>query len=415
MTRALKFLLICAALASAVPLDLSVWKYRKKIPLTPGDGLAAVKLDREVYMGAEFDLRDVRIVRDGMEVPFYWQTWDKRIDDQIVTGQKLFDMSVVDGRAVQFTMNVGDIRHNSVRLHTTQHNFRQRVRIEASEDNRHWALLRDDGAIFDFTQDSRQFRALDVTYYPGSAKPYVRVTIFGWNKISDVNAASVNYQMDRAEVRETLATIDPRVAEDTKTQSTLATADLGVEGLPVDRIVLEVTSPQFHRAVTVEASADGKDWSYLGEGIIARVPRTSFKEESLGVEIPETRRRYLRVQIYNRDDQPVHLGRIQLEGLVRKVNFLVPLPGEYWLYYGNSRAHAPSYDLEMLLAPRRHISDAEWALGPGVANPAYHPPPAPRKPWSEQHPAILYTVLGGAILALGIATLRFMSRLRTPA
>jgi hypothetical protein len=405
-------ILLFAMLASAAPLDLSAWKYRKKIPLTPGDGLAVVNLDREVYMGAGFDLSDIRVVRDGTEVPFYWWAFDRKIDERDIKGEKLFDLSVVDGPAVQFTIRVGDILHNFVRIYTTQHNFRQRVRIEASEDNRDWATLRDDGAIFDFTQDSRQFRALDVTYYPGSAKPYVRVTIFGWNKISYVQAASVYYEMDRTEVREALATINPRVAEDSKTQSTIATLDLGVEGLPVDRIVFETTSPQFHRAVSVESSANGRDWSYLAQGIIARMPRTVFKEESLGVSTPETRQRYLRIQIYNRDDQPIQLGQIRLEGIVRKVMFLVPDAGDYWLYYGNPKVHVPSYDLEILLAPRPHVSDASWTLGPAERNPIYHPAPLPQKPWSEQHPAILYTVLGGAVLALGIATFRFASRLR---
>ncbi len=399
-------------LAGAAPLDLPAWKYRKRIPLTPGDGLAVVKLDREVYIGAQSDLGDVRVVRNGAEVPFYWQTFDRRVDEQAVAGQKLFDMSVVDGPAVQFTIEVGDVLHNLVRIYTTQHNFRQRVRIEASEDNRHWATLRDDGAIFDFTQDSRQFRALDVNYSPGSGKPYLRVTIFGWDKISNVQAASVYYEIARPDVWEALATIHPRVAEDPKTQSTVATLDLGVEGLPIDRIVPEVTSPQFHRAVTVEASADGKDWSFLSQGIIARGPRTSSTRESLGIPIPETRRRYLRVQIYNRDDQPIQLGQIQLEGMVRKVTFLVPAAGEYWLYYGNPSSHAPSYDLGILLASRAHASEDSWILGPAEVNPAYHPPPPPKKPWSEKHPAILYTVLGGAVLALGIATLRFASRLR---
>jgi hypothetical protein len=136
MTRASKyFLLLLAMLVSAAPLDLSAWKYRKRIPLTPGDGLAVVKLDREVYMGAEFDLGDIRVVRDGTEVPFYWRAFDRRIDDHDVRGEKLFDLSVVDGHAVQFTIKVGDVFHNLVRIYTTQHNFRQSVRIEASEDS----------------------------------------------------------------------------------------------------------------------------------------------------------------------------------------------------------------------------------------------------------------------------------------
>jgi hypothetical protein len=75
----------------------------------------------------------------------------------------------------------------------------------------------------------------------------------------------------------------------------------------------------------------------------------------------------------------------------------------------------PVYDLAQTISwdeklPR--LAKNAIRLGPAELNPAYRPPPPPKKPWSEQHPAILYTVLGGAVLALGIATFRFASRLR---
>jgi hypothetical protein len=190
------------------------------------------------------------------------------------------------------------------------------------------------------------------------------------------------------------------------------TLDLGVEGLPVTRAVLEVTSPQFQRAVGVEASPNGKDWTYLGKSTISRWTGEDFTEETLRMYFPETTRRYLRIQIYNRDDQPIQSGRVRLEGLVRMITFLAPVGGAYWLYYGNAKARAPGYDLPMLLSRRERTTETNWTLGPAQANPAYRPPAPPKRPWSEQHPAILYTVLGGAVLALGIATFRFAARLK---
>jgi hypothetical protein len=409
MTRAPKFLLVFALLASAAPLDLSAWKYRKRIPLTPSGEMAVVKVDRETFTGAAFDLADLRVVRDGIEVPYYLETL--ATEGASVSGPvQPIDLSIVDGPALQFTVNVGRTEHNQIRIHTTEQNFRQRVRIEASADNRHWATLRNDGAIFDFTQDSRQFSSLDVDF-PVSTKPFLRVTIFGWNKVDAVQNVTVGYQVVRPVVRETFATVAPQIIEDAKEQATIATLDLGVEGLPVDHLVLEVGSPRFHRAVDVEVSANGKDWSYLAQGVIARLPGSDFTEESLGLFIPETHQRFLRIRIYNRDDQPVQLGRIQLEGLSRYVNFYATAAGDYWLYYGDANVRAPVYDLNF---SRRFqdVSNHAWTLGPGGPNPAYRPPAAPRKPWSEQHPAILYTVLGGAVLALGIATFRFAARLR---
>src|SRR5580658_5238299 len=101
MTRAPKFLLIFAVIATATPLDLSAWKYRKRMPLTAGDGLAVVKLDRVVYIGAPFDRDDIRVVRDGGEVPYVRDSLAGEADNG---GQpeKLLDMSVIEGPAFQF-------------------------------------------------------------------------------------------------------------------------------------------------------------------------------------------------------------------------------------------------------------------------------------------------------------------------
>jgi hypothetical protein len=400
-------------IATAAPLDLSAWKYRKRIPLTPGDGLAVVKLDREVYIGSQFERNDIRVIRDEAEVP-YVRDAPAMEDVDSTQPEKLLDMSVIGGPAVQFTVNAGRHLHNQIRIRTSERNFRQRVRIEASGDNQHWAVLRSDGAIFDFTQDYRQFSSLDVEF-PVSTKPFLRVTILGWNKIPSVLAAYVNRKLARPAEREVLATMSPSFVEDTKTQSTVATLDLGVEGLPIDRITFQVESKQFQRAVGVESSTNGSDWAFLAQGVIARLPGSDFTEEDLSVSIPEMYRRFLRIRIYDRDDQPLQIGRIQFEGLVRYIKFAASDAGNYWLYYGNSKVHAPVYDLPDLLSRREHLSETRWLLGSAEVNPAYRAPAAPRKPWSEQHPAILYTVLGGAVLALGIATLRFMARMRTPA
>jgi len=61
----------------------------------------------------------------------------------------------------------------------------------------------------------------------------------------------------------------------------------------------------------------------------------------------------------------------------------------------------------MLLARREHIDEVVRTPLRNEPNPDYRPPPPPVKPWSERHPGILYTVLVGAVLGLGAATLSF--------
>jgi hypothetical protein len=413
MNRASKFLLLFAVIASAAPLDLSAWKYRKRIPLTPGDGLSVVKLDREVYIGSSGAITDLRVIRDGAEVPFILTTREAQAAPESGP-ERLLDESVVPDAGLQFMIHLRKPgEHNSVLLQTDEKNFRRRVRIETSQDGVRWAIARDDGAIFNFSQDGREFSST-VVEYPVSTKPFIRVTIFGWTKKGSVTAAMVERSTGQPALYEVFSTLAPKVWEDSETKSTVATVDQGVSGLPVSRIRLETSSPQFQRAVTIETSDDGQQWQFLSQDVIARLPGADFKEESLEMRASGARR-YLRLRIYNRDDQPLQIGRLTLEGLVSEIKLLAPADGPYWLYYGNAAAtRLPEYDLSAVLA-RKSFREVAATLNAAEANPAYHAPAPPRKPWSEEHPAILYTVLGGAVLALGIATLRFMARLRTPA
>jgi hypothetical protein len=413
MNRASKFLLIFGVIASAAPLDLSAWKYRKKISLTPGDALTVVKLDREVYIGSSNSVADLVVIRDGQEVPFILTAREAQAAPDRGP-ERLLDESVVPDAGLQFMIHLKPpTEHNSILLQTDEKNFRRRVRIETSQDGARWAIARDDGAIFNFSQDGREFSST-IVEYPVSTRPYIRVTIFGWTKKGSVAAAMVEHMGARPAIYETFSTLVPQVWEDPATKSTVATVDQGVTGLPVSRIRLETSSPQFQRAVMIETSDDGKQWQFLSQDVIARLPGPDFKEESLEVRASGARR-YLRLRIYNRDDQPLQIGHLTLEGLVSELRMLAPGEGPYWLYYGNpAAARLPEYDLSAVLA-RRSFREVSATLNAGEPNPAYRPPPTPRKPWSEEHPAILYTVLGGAVLALGIATLRFMARLRTPA
>ncbi len=412
MIRSRSLVLFLVAIATfAAGLDLSSRHFRRPIPLTPGDKPAVVKLDRDVYSGARADLADLRVVRDGEEVPFIIETVAEATE-RAERLAEMFNQSVIPavGLSVTLRVNAG-LKHNSVRIETAERNFRQSVHIETSEDGKRWAIVRDNGAIFDFTQDNRRLSSLTVEY-PVSAQPLVRLTIGGWTKVDAVTAAYVDYQEQRAAVRETLATITPRVIEDPKNQTTFAVLDAGVSGLPVDRIYIETPAESFLRAIDVEASSNGSDWRLVRQGAIERWSG----QNTVTIDIPDTRDRYMRLRVYNRDDRPIGITGARLEGLIRKLRFLAAEKGDYYLYYGAGDARAPVYDLAAVLSHQKNENEAKaWTLAAVETNPAYRPPAEPVKPWSERHPFVLYSVLTGAVLALGIATVRFAMRIRRPA
>jgi len=180
--------------------------------------------------------------------------------------------------------------------------------------------------------------------------------------------------------------------------------DLGSPGLPRDRMLLTISDPAFHRSVSTESSVDGKDWSADSFGTVYRTEGS----EELRVGIGAQRTRYVRVTLFHGDDRPLQLKSVLVETLARSVVFPSQTAGDYYLYFGNPAARAPSYDLAMVL-PKSALDKAVVVAPDGrEENPSYKAPEPPVKPVSERYPGLLYGVLGVAVLGLGYLTVRFM-------
>jgi len=311
----------------------------------------------------------------------------------------------VRGNDLELVYDLGKVTpHNRLYVESSRQNFRQRVRIETSEDAKRWATVREDGAIFDFTQDARQLSSLQIDY-PDSSRRYVRVTIFGWNQPKDVSGVSVIQFERHSGTRETFAQATAVV--ENKDKMTTATFDLGVAGLPVDRVTFDIADKAFDRFAEIETSTDGKDWFRANGGALVRYEGG----ESLMVAAGEFRARYWRVRIYNGDDQPLTVRGAKFLGLERNLKFESAGAGAM-LYYGNGAASAPVYDLAKRLANSRPAEAVVLSLGAEEANPAYRPPPVPEKPWTERQPGLLYAVLGITMAVLGFFTWRLLKSMQ---
>lgn len=207
--------------------------------------------------------------------------------------------------------------------------------------------------------------------------------------------------------RETVAVLVPSRTEDSETKSTVLALDLGRPGLPHDRAALESETPAFHRLYEVETSADAKAWNFVSRGVLSR----AAPDEPPEIVFPERHNRYLRLRIFNRDDQP--LSRLTLSALERWVKFIPPAAGEYRLYFGCERAHKPSYDLAEVLSRRAPEPEVVLAAGAVIWNPAFRPPPAPARPWTERHPALLYAVLAASIAVTAWLAFRLLGKARS--
>jgi hypothetical protein len=404
MRRAVLSLLCFGALLRAESKPAR-WQFRREMTVLQAQQNCVVPLDRTVYEDARSDLADLRVVRDGQEIPYVIETLTGSLE-QAELRPEILDRSVVPGAGLELTLDLGRAaKHNRLRIATSLENFRTRVRIETSADGRHWAVARDKSYVFDFTQNGRSISVLTVDY-PLSTRRYVRATFFGWMRTDAVREAWLTDYRERSAVWQAVAVAQPVEVQDER--SSLVVLDLGAAGVPHSRLRLEIDAPMFQRACEIDSSNDRKAWAYVGAGVVFRVP----DEESTVLQFPEQWDRYVRLRIFNGDDRPLPVKRAVFETIERRVEFLAGPAGGYSLYYGNPGARAPAYDLAAILARRAPEPAIMLTAGPAQRNPAYVPPPVPEKPWSDRYPAVLYTVLAAAILGMGYVTVRFLMKVK---
>jgi hypothetical protein len=109
------------------------------------------------------------------------------------------------------------------------------------------------------------------------------------------------------------------------------------------------------------------------------------------------------VTIKNRDDAPVPMASVRLQMLERNLCFDAVAGSAFTLYYGDAALAAPVYDYSALFVLQKNPIVAQ--LGPQAVNVLYQPRPDER-PFTEKHPALLWTALILVIALLGFVAMR---------
>ncbi|MBI4891998.1 MAG: DUF3999 family protein [Acidobacteria bacterium] len=384
----LPLLLLLAAASSA-------WQFRR--PLTgPAAPITQITLDPHVLAHSNPGLSDIRILLQNRELPYALRTAPAPPVRPAIPLDRALGK---DG--LQITLDAGpNSRHNAVRLSTPLHNFRAQVFIHASDDRRNWNLLRDDAAIFDFTQDGATYRLLDLPY-PTSTRRYLRLTIPAWTSQDALSSADLTFLATQSPKRTLLTQAEPQTEPDGR--QTHFIFDLTEPGFPVDQIAVSAGDAAFARTVRVEASADRRTWTPLTVSTIARYPGG----ETLALSFFETRRRYFRLTVYNGDDAPLRIRSAAFSTQERTLLLEGFQPGAE-LYYGNPKAQSPEYDLALRLPT---TDPTPLTLAAVQINPDYQPPIPPQAPWTDRHPVLLWAILLSSIAALGALLWRLLQSL----
>jgi hypothetical protein len=121
------------------------------------------------------------------------------------------------------------------------------------------------------------------------------------------------------------------------------------------------------------------------------------------LSLSAARQGQLRAVIHNGDDAPLRITRARLQQYERRIYFDCDAGTSLTLYYGDDKLDAPVYDYAKLF--QVDASAAQMQMGAEEANAGYTGRPDDR-PWSERHPAVLWTAILAAVALLGGIAMR---------
>jgi hypothetical protein len=411
--------------------DLVNWLYKAEIKTRPitGQGVTEFRLTPEIFDSAQRSLADLRIIADkSEEMPYAMRTPVSRVYNSPVYAS-LINKSYKPGEESSVTadFHTSDMVKNRIVVRTSGKNYRRRVRVEASDDNLHWKVIRDGAYIFNIPRDNN--RGFSVTFnevgFPDNNQRYLRITVF--NDSDDPEKVEIISVNAFRRVFHKEETIDVPIVKTDVTQDedyTEIELDLGFKNMPLEYLNLDFHDDNFFRSVTIKGRnseirtikskiEDAEyyerevevPWKRLNSTAISRFSSEESREDSTSISLHGQKYRYLLVRIHNRDDKPLLFNHAKVTRSATYVTFTPKHKAQYELYFGNPKARRPKYDFSHYHAKLRKKGVNLAELGPLESNPLYGKKDE-AAPWSEKNKWLLWMALLMMIAALGVLVYR---------
>jgi len=399
-----------------VAASVSYFKYQRPVQ-SSNAGQQYITVDDGIWQHARPDLGDLRLYSGQTEVPYALVT-ERGGTEHERKSVPVFQQSTVQGKT-QFLVDMSGLTdYDHVQLKLNTRNFVAHAQVEGADNVHapHWAGL-GDSILYDLSRE--HLGSNTMLRLPRTSYRYLRVTIDGPVKPDDVLGASSEQRAehkpvwrevgnesqigstDAGQIRWENGRYEPQSGKDTILLFHVP------DNVPVERVVFDVDAaqPNFRREIRIQN--DKGDW--LGSGEIDRVhivrggEKIDSDDHAVNVSIPSGKT--LAVIVANGDDPPLKIRNAHLEQQERRIYFDAAGAASLMLYYGDEKLNRPVYDYAKFFQQQPEAVQAQ--LGVEQQNAAYAGRPDDR-PWSDRHPAVLWTAIIGAMVVLGGLALKSM-------
>lgn len=388
--------------------SLTAWQWMENVTLPEKQGTSPYYdfvLGPSVFDRARVDLDDLRLydARDR-EIPFKVEV-RRAVDRQTELKARTFNQIRNPDRSASISLDLGvePAENNAIEVLADGNNFRRRVRLEGSSDEKQWGVLFDNQYLVRYRVgpviiDVHQFT------YPPSRLRYLRVQVFpetgnDQDKPTITGVAVFHSVKEPGEYLTQPARLEPRQA--TPVMGSPGSSwfiDLGSEATWCERLRFDIEDADFARHWELSAEEDDLTFRPLTQGEWRRRPGAA--KTAMEIELPsEVLTKRLRLQVVDNRNPPLNITAVTYTAPVRRVIFArAGVVGPLRLYFGNPNGRAPQYDFARNL-PETLAPSPDRCITGTVAepNPVYQPVP---KPWTERFPWAVYVILSAACLVL---------------
>jgi hypothetical protein len=388
--------------------SLSAWQWLETVTLPAQQGPSPFDdfvLGASVFDRARVDLNDLRLydARDR-EIPFKLDV--RRAEDrQVELKTRQFNQVRNTDRSTSISLDLGAdrVEHNTIAIQADGADFRRRVRLEGSSDEKQWGVIFDNQYLVRYRVGPTIIDVHRFTYPPSRLR-YLRETLFPEagneeDKPAIAGVAVFHSVKEPGEYLTQPARLEARQA--TPVQGAPGSSwyiDLGGEATWCERLRFEIDDPDFARQWELSALGDDLTFRPVTQGEWRRRPGAA--KTALDIELPhEVLTRRFRLEVVDNRNKPLTITSVSSTAAARTVIFArAGAEGPLHLYFGNPNANAPQYDFarnlpEKIAPPPDRCTLSQTA----EANPIYRPIP---KPWTERFPWAVYVILSAACLVL---------------
>lgn len=355
------------------------YSYKRKIELKQ-DTLKwnSIEIPDEMYDKVKPDLSDLRIFgfkeNDTIEVPYLLKYVPNDFDFAMPLGGRIINKSHSDSK-YYFTLETDQPNRvlNNIELSFTNENFDWKVKLEGSHNQNEWFTILNDYRILSIKNQETDYRFEKLVFGDSNYRFYrISIETNQEPKLKDFFLYG-EFQNEK-NVFKTLNIKELSSKNNKKNKQTIIEFSLKNK-LPVRSLKLNVNDEfLYHRPIVIEFLKDSiktekgwlKNYEHFSSGIISSKEKADFVCYSDVEHIAKD----FRIIIDNQDNIPLKINSVDVNVLNCNVIFQSVSDCDLYLYYGNSKAFASSYDIQKY---RGFINEIDLEINTTLSNEIINP------------------------------------------